>query len=161
MLRGLEREEGIPFDELVEIIEHAIQQAYIRHTANLGGTIPDAEDVNVELDRKTGDITALVPEFDDADEIVGHAPITTDEFGRIAANAAKQVINQRLRDLSDDAVLGQYKDREGQIISGVVQQASNPRLVHIDLGDVEAVLPPEEQVPGEDYAHGTRLRVFV
>jgi N utilization substance protein A len=71
------------------------------------------------------------------------------------------VINQRLRDLSDDQVLGTFKNKEGQIVSGVVQQGPNPRMVHIDLGEVEGILPPEEQVPGEEYPHGTRLRVYV
>jgi N utilization substance protein A len=66
-----------------------------------------------------------------------------------------------MRDLTDDAVLGAFKDKEGQILSGVVQQGPNPRMVHIDLGELEAILPPEEQVPGEQYPHGTRMRVYV
>ena len=96
----------------------------------------------------------------DEDNVIGEAYVTTDEFGRVASSAAKQVINQRLRDLSDDAVLGQFKGKEGHVVSGVIQQGPNPRMVHIDLGEVEAILPPEEQVPGEDYAHGQRVRVY-
>ncbi len=161
MLRGLEREKEIPFEELAEIIEQAIQSAYLRHAENQNISVPREDQVRVTLDRKTGEISVLVPEVDDEGEIIGEAYITTDEFGRVASSAAKQVINQRLRDLTDDAVLGTFKDKEGQIVSGVVQQGPNPRMVHIDLGELEAILPPEEQVPGEQYSHGTRMRVYV
>ncbi|MGO1538020.1 MAG: transcription termination factor NusA [Leucobacter sp.] len=161
MLRGLEREKEIPFEELAEIIEQAIQQAYLRHAANQSLTVPDEEQVRVVLDRKSGEISVFVPEHDEDDQVIGEALVTEVEFGRVASSAAKQVINQRLRDLSDDAVLGVFKDKEGQIVSGVVQQGPNPRMVHVDLGDLEGILPPEEQVPGEDYSHGTRLRVYV
>ena len=161
MLRGLEREKEIPFEELAGIIEQAIQQAYLKHAENQNLPIPDEEQVRVSLDRKTGEISVFVPEYDDEERVIGEALVTTDEFGRVASSAAKQVINQRLRDLSDDAVLGNFKDKEGRIVSGVVQQGPNPRMVHIDLGELEGILPPEEQVPGEEYSHGTRLRVYV
>src|SRR6185369_13947544 len=93
--------------------------------------------------------------------VIGEEESTADDFGRIAAFAAKQVINQRLRDLADDAVLGEFRGREGDIIAGVIQQGPNPRMIHVDLGTIEAILPPEEQVPGEEYKHGSRIRVFV
>ncbi|MDI6023942.1 transcription termination factor NusA [Leucobacter sp. UT-8R-CII-1-4] len=161
MLRGLERERDIPFEELASIIEQAIHTAYIKHEVNIGHPEPADNQVRVTLDRKSGAISVLVPELNDAGEVIGEALADTEEFGRIGANAAKQVINQRLRDLGDDQMLGQFKDKEGQIVSGIVQQAQNPRMVHIDLGDLEAIMPPEEQVPGEEYKHGTRLRVYV
>ncbi len=161
MLRGLEREREIPFEELASIIEQAIHTAYIKHEVNIGHAEPSDDEVRVTLDRKTGAISVLVPELNDAGEVIGEALADTEEFGRIGANAAKQVINQRLRDLGDDQVLGQFKDKEGHIVSGIVQQGPNPRMVHIDLGDLEAIMPPEEQVPGEEYKHGTRLRVYV
>lgn len=160
-LRQIEREKEIPFDELVEIIEQAIQSAYLRHAENQSIPVPREDEVRVTLDRKSGEISVLVPELDDDGQVIGEAYVTTDEFGRVASSAAKQVINQRLRDLSDDAVLGTFKDKEGQVVSGIVQQGPNPRMVHIDLGELEAILPPEEQVPGESYAHGTRMRVYV
>ena len=161
MLRGLEREKEIPFEELAEIIEQAIHSAYVKHIVGLGQPEPKDDQVRVTLDRKSGEISVFVPELDEAGQVIGEGVVPTEEFGRIGANAAKQVINQRLRDLTDDAVLGQFKDKEGHILSGVVQQGPNPRMVHVDLGDLEAILPPEEQVPGEDYSHGTRLRVYV
>ncbi|QZY52990.1 transcription termination factor NusA [Leucobacter tenebrionis] len=160
-LRQIEREKEIPFDELVEIIEQAIQSAYLRHAENQNMSVPKEDEVRVTLDRKSGEISVLVPEVDDEGQVIGEAFVTTDEFGRVASSAAKQVINQRLRDLSDDAVLGAFKDKEGQIVSGVVQQGPNPRMVHVDLGELEAILPPEEQVPGEKYPHGARIRVYV
>ncbi|MGR4009351.1 transcription termination factor NusA [Leucobacter sp. 1207-22] len=160
-LRQIEREKEIPFDELVEIIEQAIQQAYLRHAENQKLSVPDERDVRVILDRKSGEISVKVPEVDADGNVIGEAFVTADEFGRVASSAAKQVINQRLRDLSDDAVLGQFKDKEGQILSGVIQQGPNPRMIHVDLGEVEAIIPPEEQIAGEEYAHGSRIRVYV
>jgi N utilization substance protein A len=156
VLRLMEREREIPFDELVQIIEQAILTAYLKHT----GQAPESG-ARSELDRKTGHVTIFVPELDDEGNVIGEAVDSPDDFGRIAAFAAKQVINQRLRDIGDDKVLGEFRGKEGDIVAGVIQQGPNPRMVHIDLGTVEAILPPEEQVPGEDYAHGSRIRVYV
>ena len=83
------------------------------------------------------------------------------DFGRIAATTAKQVILQRLRDAEDELDFGEYAGREGDIVSGVIQQGKDPRDVLVDLGKIEAVLPPAEQVPGEDYEHGERIRCYV
>lgn len=161
VLRTLEREREIPFDELVTILEQAILTAYEKHqTQELGnGAVPNG--VRVELHRKTGEVNVYVPEYDDDGEQIGEASLHPDEFGRIAAFAAKQVITQRMRDIGDDKVLGEFRGREGDIVAGVIQQGPNPRMIHVDLGTVEAILPPDEQVPGEDYAHGRRIRVFV
>lgn len=156
VLRMMERERDIPFDELVQIIEQAILTAYLKHI----GAAPETT-ARVELDRKTGHVRVWVPEVDDDGAVLGEVEDSPSDFGRIAAYAAKQVINQRLRDIADDHVLGEFKGREGDIVAGIVQQGPNPRMIHVDLGSVEAILPPEEQVPGEDYAHGTRLRVYV
>ncbi|MBX3079175.1 MAG: transcription termination/antitermination protein NusA [Cryobacterium sp.] len=159
-LRRMEREREIPFDELVTIIEQAILTAYVKHTgiAELKDAAPAAR---VELDRKTGHVAIFVPELNEDGEVIGEAEDNPGDFGRIGAFAAKQVINQRLRDIADDHVLGEFRGREGDIVAGVIQQGPNPRMIHVDLGTVEALLPPEEQVPGEDYAHGSRIRVYV
>ncbi|WP_403020129.1 transcription termination factor NusA [Salinibacterium sp. GXW1014] len=161
VLRLMEREREIPFEELVQIIEQAILTAYLKHTAPADAKTDDPGRARVELNRKTGHVSVFVPEFDNDGNVIGEAEDSPSDFGRIAAFAAKQVINQRLRDIADDAVLGEFKAREGDIIAGVVQQGPNPRMIHVDLGTIEAILPPEEQVPGEDYAHGSRLRVYV
>src|SRR5690606_16631229 len=123
------------------------------------GAVPAG--VRVELDRKTGHVAVLQPVTDEEDAIIGEEEVVTENFGRIAAYAAKQVISQRLRDIADDAVLGEFRGKEGDIVAGVIQQGPNPRMIHVDLGSVEAILPPEEQVPGEEYAHGSRVRVYM
>lgn len=158
LLRGIEKEKAIPFDELVSIIEQAILTAYSKHVADDGAT---PEGVRVELDRRTGHVAVLQVVKDEEGAIIGEEDATPNDFGRIAAFAAKQVISQRLRDIADDVVLGDFKDKEGDIVAGVIQQGPNPRMIHVDLGAVEAILPPEEQVPGEEYTHGSRLRVYV
>ncbi|MFK4853020.1 transcription termination factor NusA [Microbacterium sp. ZW T6_19] len=158
LLRGIEKEKAIPFDELVSIIEQAILTAYNKHVAGDG---PAPEGVRVDLDRKSGHVAVLQVVKDEEGAIIGEEDATPDDFGRIAAFAAKQVISQRLRDIADDAVLGEFRGKEGDIVAGVVQQGPNPRMIHVDLGSVEAILPPEEQVPGEEYTHGSRVRVYV
>ncbi|RUR01138.1 transcription termination factor NusA [Labedella endophytica] len=158
VLKMMEREREIPFDELVHIIEQAILTAYQKNELQSGG---DPSEARVHLDRKTGHIAVLVPEKDDDGNVIGESETLPDDFGRIAAFAAKQVINQRLRDIADDAVLGEFKGREGDIVAGVIQQGPNPKMIHVDLGTIEAIMPPEEQVPGEQYKHGSRIRVYV
>jgi transcription termination/antitermination protein NusA len=158
LLKTIEREKEIPFDELARIIEQAILTAYGKHTSATG-EIP--EGARAVLDRKSGHVGIFTPVRDDEGAVIGEEEQIPDDFGRIAAFAAKQVISQRLRDIADDAVLGEFRGKEGDIVAGVVQQGPNPRMVHVDLGTVEAILPPEEQVPGESYAHGSRLRVYV
>ena len=153
-LRALEREKGIPFDLLVRTIEQALLLAYHR----TDGAEPNAR---VQLDRRTGHVVVWAQALDAAGEVVREWDDTPAGFGRIAAATAKQTILQRLRDAEDEQVLGEFRGREGDIVAGVVQQSSDPRVVHVDLGGVEAVLPPAEQVPGETYAHGTRLRCYV
>jgi N utilization substance protein A len=158
LLKTIEREKEIPFDELARIIEQAILTAYAKHISP-SGEIPTG--ARAELDRKSGHVGIYTPVLDEEGAVIGEEEQAPDDFGRIAAFAAKQVISQRLRDIADDAVLGEFKGKEGDIVAGVVQQGPNPRMVHVDLGTVEAILPPEEQVPGETYAHGSRLRVYV
>ncbi len=165
VLKLMESEREIPFDELVVIIEQAILTAYEKHTgvADFRGNRvdPDAPRARVELDRKTGHVVIYTPILNEEGEKTGEEVDSPEDFGRIAAHAAKQVINQRLRDIGDDRILGEYRGKDGDIVSGIVAQGPNPRMIHINLGEVEAILPPEEQVPGEVYEHGSRLRVYV
>ncbi|NJP67950.1 transcription termination factor NusA [Streptomyces spiramenti] len=162
-LRGLVQEKEISFDILVEAIESALLIAYHR-------TDGSRRVARVELDRRTGHVTVWAKE-DPADlpePAEGEAPAaprefddTPDGFGRIAATTAKQVILQRLRDAEEDVTFGEYAGREGDIVTGVVQQGKDPKNVLVDIGRLEAILPPQEQVPGEPYTHGTRLRSYV
>jgi transcription termination/antitermination protein NusA len=109
LLRGIEKEKAIPFDELVSIIEQAILTAYSKHVSDDGAT---PEGVRVELDRRTGHVAVLQVVKDEEGAIIGEEDATPNDFGRIAAFAAKQVISQRLRDIADDVVLGDFKDKE-------------------------------------------------
>jgi N utilization substance protein A len=66
-----------------------------------------------------------------------------------------------MREISDEGLLGEFKGKEGDIVAGVIQQGSRSNMVYVNLGSIEALMPPEEQVPGEDYAHGSRIRVYL
>ncbi|MFF4653469.1 transcription termination factor NusA [Streptomyces sp. NPDC001380] len=153
-LRGLVREKEISFDLLVEAIESALLIAYHRTE----GSRPKAR---VELDRKTGHVTVWALEESDEAQEPREFDDTPSGFGRIAATTAKQVILQRLRDAEEERTFGEYAGHEGDIVTGVVQQGNDPKSVLVDIGKLEAILPPQEQVPGEDYKHGTRLRSYV
>lgn len=155
VLRLLEREKEIPFDDLVNIIEAAILAAYLKNSQD------HAKGPRAQLDRKTGHVTVLAPEHDESGEQIGEKDVTPEGFGRVAAYAAKQVIAQRMREIADEGLLGEFKGREGDIVAGVIQQGSRSNMVYVNLGSIEALMPPEEQVPGENYAHGTRIRVYV
>lgn len=165
-LRLLERERDISLDVLVAAIEQALLSAYHR--------TPDAYSrARVELDRKTGHVTVWAREelpADPAELADGvHVPAefgpefdhTPADFGRIATSTARQVIVQRLRDAEDDQILGTFRGKEGEVLAGVIQQGRDPRVVLVDVGGTEAVLPPHEQVPTEEYVHGERLRAYV
>jgi N utilization substance protein A len=153
-LRALEREKQISFGLLVEAIEAALLIAYHRTE----GSVPHAR---VELDRTSGHVVVWAREVGPDGELLGEYDDTPSDFGRIAATTAKQVILQRLRDAEDEVTYGEYLGREGDIVSGVIQQGKDPKAVLVDLGKVEAILPPQEQVPGEDYAHGSRIKCYV
>jgi transcription termination/antitermination protein NusA len=154
VLRSLEREKEIPLQVLVDAIEQALLVAYERTTGA-------EEDARVELDRKSGHVTVYARQRDEAGEVVREWDDTPAGFGRIAATTAKQVILQRLRDAEDDMRFGEFSGKEGDVVSGVVQQGRDPSMVFVDLGKVEAVLPVAERVPGERYEHGTRMRCLV
>ncbi|GGM21842.1 transcription termination factor NusA [Promicromonospora citrea] len=165
-LRMLERERDLSLDVLVAAIEQALLSAYHR--------TPDAYPrARVELDRSTGHVTVWAreeipvaadpddPESRPTAELGPEFDHTPQDFGRIATATARQVIVQRLRDAEDDQVLGTFRGKEGEVLAGVIQQGRDPRVVLVDVGGTEAVLPPHEQVPTEEYVHGERLRAYV
>jgi N utilization substance protein A len=154
ILRMLEREKEIKFDVLVEAIEQALLTAYHK-------TPGAQEQARVELNRKSGHVTVLAKELDAEGNPVGEYDDTPDGFGRIAATTAKQIMLQRLRDAEDEVRFGEFSGKEGDIITGVIQQGRNPEDVLVDLGKIEALLPVSERVPGEDYRHGTRIKCLV
>ena len=154
LLRTLEREKEISFDVLVEAIEQALLQAYHK--------TPGAQSrARVVLDRKTGHVNVLVREVDEEGNASEEYDDTPDGFGRIAATTARQIMLQRLRDAQDDITFGEFSGKEGDILSGVIQQGRNPDDVMVDLGKLEAIIPLGERVPGEKYEHGTRIKALV
>jgi len=156
-LRAIEREKEISFDTVVEAIETALLTAY-RHTE---GARPHAR---VEVDRRTGTVTVWAQELAEDGSVVREYDDTPGDFGRIAAMTAKQVILQRLRDAENEITYGEYSGREGDIVAGVIQHHEGRAvrgIVLISLGKVEAELPPAEQVPGEVYEHGARIKAYV
>ena len=100
-------------------------------------------------------------ELDEEGNQIGEYDDTPEGFGRIAATTAKQIMLQRLRDAEDDIRFGEFSGKEGDIISGVIQQGRNPDDVMVNLGKLEALLPLGERVPGERYDHGTRIKCLV
>ncbi len=154
ILRMLEREKEISFDVLVEAIEQALLTAYHK-------TPGAVEQARVQLDRKSGHVTVLATEVDDEGNAVGEYDDTPAGFGRIAATTAKQIMLQRLRDAEDDIRFGEFSGKEGDIVSGVIQQGRNPDDVMVDLGKLEALLPMGERAPGERYEHGARIKCLV
>ncbi|YAL82239.1 transcription termination factor NusA [Dermacoccaceae bacterium W4C1] len=159
-LRMLEREREIPMDVIVPAIEQALLTAYQKEDGAFRHS-------RVELDRKSGHVVVWAREdapIDDEGNLGEPGPEFDDTptgFGRVAAATARQVIVQRMRDIEDEAILGDFRGREGDIVAGVVQQSPDPRIVKVDFGAIEGILPSAEQVPGESYPHGSRLRCFV
>ena len=154
VLRLLEREKDLPFEVLAKAIEEALLTAYEKTEGAHRGA-------RVELNRKSGHVNVLVPEVDEDGQKIGEYDNTPEGFGRIAASTARSVIMQRLRDAEDEQKFGHFAGVEGDIVSGVVQQGSDTRTVLVDLGKIEAIMPLAEQVPGETYVHGNRIRVYV
>jgi N utilization substance protein A len=156
-LRALEREREIPFETILAAIETALLTAY-RHTE---GANPHAR---VEIDRRTGTASVLAQDMDEDGVIVREYDDTPHDFGRIAAMTAKQVILQRLREATDEAHFGEYVGRDGDLVTGVIQAheaRAEKGIVTIDLGKIEGMLPAAEQVPGERYEHGQRIKAIV
>jgi N utilization substance protein A len=165
-LRQIEKEKNIPFDLLIEALEDALHSAYNK----TGNAVPYSE---VKIDRETGEIHVfelIFPEGEEPDLEDEEAEfdstnaerqeITPEDFGRIAAQTAKQVIYQRIREAEQGIVFREYSNRIGEIVTGIVQQ-SDSRYTLVDLGRVEARLPKSEQVPTERYEHGMRLKAVI
>ncbi len=153
-LRMLEREKDLPLEVVVEAIEQALLVAYER----TDGAEPHAR---VELDRKSGHVVVWAREPTEDGAVGREWDDTPTGFGRIAATTARQVILQRLRDAEDQQRFGEFSGREGDVVSGTVQQGRNPDDVLVDLGKVEALMPSGERVAGERYEHGSRIKCLV
>ncbi len=171
----LEKEKHIPKDVLIDAIESALVLAYKKNY----GT---SQNVRVDIDRETGDISVLMKMevveevYDDMIEIsieearaidpryeIGDAiefQVTPKDFGRIAAQTAKQVVVQRIREAERGMVFDSFSARQGEILTGIVHRKSGDTLF-IDIGNTEGMLSPYEQVEGETYELNDRLKVFI
>ena len=174
----LERERGISKDVLIASLCDAMVAAYKKHMK-----LPK-EVTNIEaiLDEQSGEIgvfsTKLVVDevedpdtqitLHDAQEIVEDVEVgdeikievTPEQFGRIAAQSAKQVITQRIREAERNLVLNEFLDKKGTLTTGIIQRVEN-RNVIVNIGKTDAIMPQKEQIPGEYYKPGNRIRVFV
>ncbi|WP_037362703.1 transcription termination factor NusA [Nakamurella lactea] len=156
-LRLLAAEKDIPVESLIETLEAALLTAY-RHTEG------HQSQARVEVDRTSGMIRVLAGELDADGNLVREWDDTPDDFGRIAASTARQVFTQRFRDADNERVFGDFAGSEHELITGTVSADArvNARgVVVVSLGDVEGIIPAAEQVPGEKYVHGQRLRCYV
>jgi N utilization substance protein A len=152
-LQLIARDKGISVDTLLDALANALVAAYKR--------MPNAaEEAVVTVDPDTGEIRVYGQELDEDGNVVREWDDTPDDFGRIAAQTAKQVILQRIREAERDLKYEEYAGREGDIVTGIIQQSDN-RYTLLDLGKVEALLPQAEQVPYERYEHGSRLKAYI
>lgn len=161
----LAREQEIDTETVDEALSEALRLAYLK-------TPHAAKHARVELDPRAGTFTIWAqdeipqePTEDDphpAPKLGEEYDDTPNDFGRLAAATARQVIQQLFRKAEDDKIFGAFSGQRGKLITGVVQQdAKDTANVHVAVGDVEAILPRREQVPGERYRHGERIRVYV
>jgi len=174
-LEQLEREKGIEKEILIEAIEAALVSAYKR---NFGSH----QNLKISIDRATGDVKVYSlkrvtsnPEnefldisLDEAKKInkkleeedIVEIEVTPKKFGRIAAQTAKQVVVQRIREAERGIIFDEFYNKEGDIVTGIVQRAEKRNII-IDLGKTEATLAPTEQTPGEQYRYNERLKTYI
>ena len=152
-LLALEREKGVPAETILEALANALVAAYKR--------APGAsEEARVTIDPDTGQIIVYGQDLDEDGNVVREWEDTPDDFGRIAAQTAKQVIVQRLRDAKRAQVFEIYDGREGDLVTGIVQQ-SDHRYIILDLGNAEAVMPSGERIPYERLERGARVKALI
>jgi len=174
-LRQIEKEKEIPLEVLLTTIESALETAYkknfaatgdirVRVTSSKSGfKVFCQKDVVDEVRNDHTEISLEEARKYDPNATVGsmiEIEVTPENFGRIAAQTAKQVVVQRIREAEREQVYEEFGDRVGEVVTGTVQRKEQ-RNVFINLGKVEALLPPAEQVPTEPYKFGDRLKVYV
>lgn len=174
-LTTLEEDKGIEKEIVLEAIEAALISAYKRNFSQ-------APNVRVDINRDNGEIKVFARKqvveevFDprleisiesakeirvsyDLDDIV-EIEVTPKDFGRIAAQTAKQVVTQRVREAERSIIYSDFIDREEDIMTGIVQRQDH-RFIYVDLGKVEAILPQNEQMPNEEYKHNDRIKSYI
>ncbi|QLL23425.1 transcription termination/antitermination protein NusA [Actinobacteria bacterium IMCC25003] len=145
---------GMPLEQLIQMIEAAVLNAYTE-------TPEPNRYARVQLDRETGDIQIFVPTFNELGERISEDVLEVEGFDRMATSTARQTIKQQMRATNDAEIVGEFTTSVGDVISGIIQQGRDPKMIHVNLGRIEGKIPPQEQVPGEVYTHGERIKCFV
>ncbi len=173
----LERERGIPKEVVIESLRDAMVAAYKKHMH-----IKDADNITAIMDEQAGEIgvfaTKQVVDSVENEELeisIGQASeiadgvevgdelqveVTPEQFGRIAAQSAKQVITQRIKEAERNMVLNEFLDKKGTLTTGIIQRVERGNVI-VNIGKTDAIMPSREQIPGEYYKPGNRIRVFV
>jgi len=154
-LKQIELEKGLAVETVMDALRDALLTAYKKNY----GEDEEEIDARIDIDEATGEIRVFENRPNEAGELE-EVEVTPENFGRIAAQTAKQVIIQRIREAERELMFDEYHGREGDIVTGIVQQ-SDQRYTLVDLGKVEALLPPSEQVRGERYEHGARIKTYI
>ncbi|KKS16240.1 MAG: NusA antitermination factor [candidate division WWE3 bacterium GW2011_GWB1_41_6] len=148
-LNQVATERGIPVESVLESIRVALASAYKRDRKDVGEDV-EIEDITVDLNTDTGEVRIIKDKKD----------VTPAGFGRIAAQTAKQVILQKIRETEKDVIIEEYKSKLGTIMSGTVFRIENGVII-LDLGKAHGILPQSEQVEAEQYRLNQRLKVFI
>lgn len=144
-LNQVAHERGVDVDVVLETVRNAILAAYKKDHAGI-----DIKNYSAILDKNTGEAHILLEDKE----------VTPAGFGRIAAQTARQVILQKIREKEKEAIIADYKSRVGTVINGMVLRFAGPNVI-VDIGKAEAVMPPKEQIPNEKYRLNQRLAVYV
>src|SRR6056297_464480 len=174
-LDDIEKEKGISKEVLLEAIETALVSAYkkdfgskdnvrIEISAEAGEVkVYSRKEVVEEVENENSEISLMEAEGIDSKYTIGdivEIEETPANFGRIAAQTAKQVVMQRIREAERDVIFEEYKQKEDELITGTIQRFHNNNIL-IDMGKTEALLPPSEQIEGEEYEIGKRIKLYV
>lgn len=152
-LELLARDQGVPPETILDALANALVSAYKR-------TPGAAEEARVTIDPENGKMTVYGQELDEDGVVIREWEDTPEDFGRIAAQTAKQVIKQRLRDAKREQVFELYEGREGDLVTGIVQQ-SDHRFAILDLGNAEAIMPSSERIPYERLERNNRVKAYI
>ena len=153
-LSALIAEKGISMSALLPALRSGLLVAY--------QAMPNAQNgAWVEIEEESGRVSIKIAQKDEEGNQTGTLDVTPRGFGRVASQEAKQVVMKAMRDEKDRAVIGEFSAVVGDIVTGVIQQGRDPKLVYVDLGKTEGTIPPSEQVPGEKYEHGAFIKALV
>jgi N utilization substance protein A len=144
----------MPLERLIQAIEAAVLTAYTE-------TPEPNRYARVQMDRETGVINIYVPTFNELGERVSEDILEVEGFERVATSTARKTIKFEMRATNDAEIVGELTTSVGDIISGIVQQGRDPKMINVNLGRIEGRVPPQEQVPGETFNHGDRIKCFV